>query len=354
MASVRSTHQVSWLLILSGLLLVSCKQAAAVGVSNQITLEEITTLRGHSGIISSIAFSPDGKLLASGSRDKTIKLWNVETGQEITTLTGHTSWVRTVAFSPDGKLLASGSRDKTIKMWNVETGQETATLTGHTDWVRQIAFSPDNNLLASAARDKTIKLWNVTTGKETATLAGHTDWVRSVDFSADSTVLVSASADGTIKLWNVATGQNTSTLKGPNNFEGFLAFSSDKQYFVSLSSHYEGSYDDGDTIYDIDKWYLPTGKKWYKFPVGFGKPFSLAISPDRKTLALGKDYGDIETFDLSSGKQTSSVTGHNEFAWGWWFGWAVSVVTYSPDGKILASGSNDKTIKLWKLTTVQR
>ena len=114
--------------------------------------------------IARVAFSPDGKSLASGSLDKTIKLWNVVSGQEIATLKGHAHFVNSVAFTPDGRTLASGSSDRTIKLWNMASGQETLTLNGHSDFVYPVAFSPDSKTLASGSGAKTIRLWRAATG----------------------------------------------------------------------------------------------------------------------------------------------------------------------------------------------
>jgi WD40 repeat protein len=126
-----------------------------------LNIREQNQLEGHSSIVNSVAFSPDGKTLASASDDNTIKLWNRETGKEITTLTGHSLRVNSVVFSPDGKTLASASDDKTIKLWNRETGKEITTLTGHSFDVSSVVFSPDGKTLASASDDNTIKLWNL-------------------------------------------------------------------------------------------------------------------------------------------------------------------------------------------------
>jgi parallel beta-helix repeat protein len=164
----------------------------------------VTTLTGHTDPVRSVAFSPDGRLLASGSYDNTIKLWEVASGREVRTLTGHTGDVTSVAFSPDGRLLASGSVDDTIKLWDVATGREVRTLSGHTSDVNSVAFSPDGRLLASGSDDKTIKLWDVATGSLVRTLSGHTSDVNSVAFSPDGRLLASGSDDNTIRLWDIS------------------------------------------------------------------------------------------------------------------------------------------------------
>jgi serine/threonine protein kinase len=173
---------------------------------------QIHTLQGHSNSVNSVAFSPDGKILASGSYDKTIKLWDVGTGREIYTLQGHSSYVNSIAFSPDGKILASGSDDKTIKLWNVTTKARIRTIEAHSDSVRSVTFSPDSKILASGSSDKTIKLWDMRTGEQIRTLQAHSEWVCSVAFSPDGRTLASGSNDKTIKLWDMRTGGQIRTL----------------------------------------------------------------------------------------------------------------------------------------------
>ncbi|MEG4181383.1 AAA-like domain-containing protein, partial [Microcoleus sp. Pol14D6] len=177
-------------------------------------VKERNSLQRHSKSVNSVAFSRDGKTLASASDDNTIKLWNLQTQTEIKTLTGHSNEVYSVVFSPDGKTLASASKDKTIKLWNLQTQTEIKTLTGHSNAVYSVAFSPDGLTLASASSDKTIKLWNLQTQTEIKTLTGHSNEVYSVAISPDGLTLASASSDKTIKLWNLQTQTEIKTLTG--------------------------------------------------------------------------------------------------------------------------------------------
>ncbi|MCP6757851.1 MAG: AAA-like domain-containing protein [Fischerella sp. CENA71] len=164
-------------------------------------MQETNTLEGHSDYVRGVAFSSDGKTLASASSDNTIKIWDSSTGKVIRTLTGHSDYVRGVAFSSDGKTLASASGDKTIKIWDSSTGKVIRTLTGHSSAVLGVAFSSDGKTLASASGDKTIKIWDSSTGKVIRTLTGHSSYVSGVAFSSDGKTLASASYDNTIKIW---------------------------------------------------------------------------------------------------------------------------------------------------------
>lgn len=161
------------------------------------------TLVGHTQEVQSVAFSPDGQTLASGSTDGTVKLWNVNTGKAFRTLFGHTDSVWSVAIAPDGKTLASGSWDRTVKLWNLETGELQRTLNGHSKQVYSVAFSPDGRILASGDLGGTIKLWSTRNGCQKGTLKGHTDSVE-ISFSEDGKTMISGGFDDTIKVWRLA------------------------------------------------------------------------------------------------------------------------------------------------------
>ncbi|KAJ6063670.1 hypothetical protein N7499_012350 [Penicillium canescens] len=188
----------------------------------------LQTLEGHSDRVRSVAFSPDGHTLASGSDDHTIRLWDTATGTHRQTLEGHSKWVRSVAFSPDGLTLASGSEDNAIKLWDTATGTQRQTLDGYSHVVNSVAFSPDGFTLASGSEDDTIKLWDTVTGTHRQTLEGHSHVVNSVVFSPDGLILASGSGDHTIKLWDTVTGTHRQTLEGHSSWVISVAFSPDE------------------------------------------------------------------------------------------------------------------------------
>jgi hypothetical protein len=167
--------------------------------------QDLSTLRGHTSSVASVAWSPDGRRIVSGSGDKTAKIWDVTTDREITTLQGHTAAIREVAWSPDGKRIATASSDKTVKLWDAVSGKELLTLSDHTDRVSSLAWSPDSDHLASGSWDKTVKIWETSTGKQLRTLEGHQNTVYALAYDPSGLYLATSSNEGLVKIWEVDT-----------------------------------------------------------------------------------------------------------------------------------------------------
>jgi len=288
---------------------------------------EPRTLEGHSSGVTSVAFSPDGKSLASASLDKTIKLWNPAAQKEIRSLVGHLDWVHCVSFSPDGRLLASGSDDKTARLWDAATGKELATLSGHRDEVLSVAFSPDGSILASAGDDNTVRLWDVATRNEIKTLSGHGKTVRSVAFSPSGRTLASSGDDNSIKIWNVETGKEIRSLSGHGGRVNAVVFRPDGKVLASASD---------DTT--IRMWDVDSGDGIGTHSGHESDVRSLAFSPDGRMLASASSDHAVKLWDALAGDEIESLCGH---------GSRVRSVSFSPDGRLLASGGDDRTIKLW-------
>lgn len=163
------------------------------------------TLEGHTGLVASVNYSPDGRLVVTASYDDTARIWNATTGEELQQLVGHTHVLYNAEFSPDGETIVTSSRDGTARIWDVETGQELLELTGHTGSVNSAHYSPSGDYIVTASDDQTVRVWDATTGEELRQFIGHTDKVRYADFSPDGNFVISTAANlSVVKIWDVS------------------------------------------------------------------------------------------------------------------------------------------------------
>jgi RNA polymerase sigma factor (sigma-70 family) len=249
-----------------------------------------------------VAFAPDGKTIATAEHDNTAKLRDAASGAILRTFAGHGSCLDSAVFSPNGNILATSSWDKTIKLWDVATAHELKTLEGHEDEVYNVAFSPDGRTVASACKDGTAKLWDVGTGQALLTLRGHTDVAHSVAFSPDGKTVATASWDRTAKLWDAATGENLATLRGHTSQVLAVAFSPTGHALATVSGRW-GDFD-----------YTP-------------------------------GPGEIKIWDAVTHVELASRPAHAD---------RIFSVSFSLDGRMLATASWDRTVKLWEVSKTSK
>jgi WD40 repeat protein len=304
---------------------------------NRLVDSDLLTLEGHSGVVRSASFSPDGKRIVSGggeiNKPGEIKIWDAETGQEMLTLEGHSDVVASVSFSPDGKQIVSGSDDNTLKVWDAQTGQEMLTLKGHSNSILSVSFSPDGKRIVSGSYEAAPKVWDAETGQETLTLKGHISSVNSVSFSPDGKRIVSGSDDGMVKIWDAETGQEMLTLRGHSSYVWSVSFSPDGKRIVS------GSYDNTLKVWDAE-----TGQLALTLEGHTGMVNGVSFSPDGKRIVSGNGDSTLKVWDAETGQETLTLKGHSA---------TVRSVSFSPDGRRIVSGSHDDTLKIWDAETGQ-
>jgi WD40 repeat protein len=348
----------------------------AVRLWSVASRQQVSVLRGHRGVVASLAFA-DSRILASGSGDHTIKIWDL--GRRISgpvplpdplvaTLTGHTDPVVALAFSPDGKALASGGgfRDQSLRLWDVAKRKERTQLRGHVRGVNTVAFSPDGQTLATGSADATIRLWDPTGGRERTVLQGHIAQVLGVAFSPDSRVLASGGADRVVRLWDLdehreetKTVEHLGTL-GPLRFtrdaqqllfaDGVLLVQRDVNKGtnaplpgasgVHLLATGENSVVAAlDTHGTVRFWH--DGKPLQSLK-GMNNLHSISVSRDGKLFAAGDATGRVQLFEIATGRKLGAWTDHAG---------PVSALAFHPDGSLLASGGADKLIHVRETAT---
>lgn len=308
--------------------------------SGDATLVKLTTpdalpqeFRGHKDRVWGVAFSPDGKYLATGSSDRTARLWDLATGQTIRVFSGHPGPVEQVAFSPDGKfLLTAGEEDGTARLWDVASGETVQVFSGHTGGVAYIAFSPDGKTIATAGGDPTARIWDVATGQTLHALT-HNGPFSGLAFSPDGKYLLTGTEAGTAQIWDALTGSKLRVFDDPDKVSA-TAYSPDGKTIAA------GREDGTVSLLDV-----ATGQRLREFTGHQGYVWAIDFSPDGRTLLTGSADNIARLWDLESGQTLRVFRGHSLRVLG---------VTFSPDGSFVATASEDRIARVWNLPTFPR
>ena len=294
--------------------------------------------QGHSDTVLCVAFSPDGKTVASGSTDTTVRFIDpLDANAKGAPITGHTGPVGAVRFSPDGLILTtagSGGDERTVRLWNVRDRGVIGQLTGHLDSVTDVVFRPDGAMLATASADATVRLWSSSSRTQIASLRGHGGPVRAVAFSPDGKLLASAGADGTVRLWDVERRASIANLKARDEVNA-VAFSPDGKLLAS------GGRENTVRLWDVDDRRAKGAIDIVSTTSGWVR--SLVFSPDGRALAAGSVDNRIRIWDAADGELLVELTGHGN---------SVNDIVFhqGPGPELLLASAGDRTVRLWNLT----
>ncbi|RPJ25062.1 MAG: hypothetical protein EHM33_15780 [Chloroflexi bacterium] len=298
----------------------------------------------HDSALGSATFSPDGRQIATSSRNGTAKLWDARTGQILLTLKGHTGFVNSIVYSSDGKRIAATSATGdgfTAKVWDATAGDELLTLLGHTDLVSSVAFNPDGTRLVTASIDGSAKVWDAFTGKELLTFSGHGDQVFDAAFNSDGNRIATYGHDHFVRIWEANSGEEllvlpfeVDTILGDYAPFGSLAFSPDGMRIAMTGL--------GNNANFVNVWDATSGKVLFRGSLGhIGPPFDIAFGPDGRLAATGGLDQKAKVWDTVTGRVLYTLSGHTHDIWS---------VAFSPDGTRLATAGWDNTVRMWDLT----
>jgi WD40 repeat protein/ABC-type dipeptide/oligopeptide/nickel transport system ATPase subunit len=343
----------------------SCQIDPPADLSERVAL---TTLRGHTALASSLKFSPDGNLLASGSSDRSVRLWDTRSWHELSLWQGYSNSIPCVTFAPDGTQFVAATQDGIACVWDLRTGNLIHALTGHRQGLVAVDYHPNGESIVSSSADGTVKIWATTTGELIRTISAHPGGVWRVRYSPDGRSIASSGMDNLTCVWDAATGELVTSFPGNNLLRSF-AFSPDSKFIVT------GSFDACWRLWSIETsqlvgcfaghtnwiwdlalspdgrllvtgsadgtaklWAVPSGELLQTFAVHVDEVLSVAFSPNGRQFATGAEDGAVKIWEIETGQVFQSLTGH--------LGRALSL-DYSPDGLLLASSSADETVKIW-------
>ena len=287
------------------------------------------TLAGHSEVVNAVALTADGKQVVSASQDDTLRVWDLESGRTLRTLEGHTRPVKGVAITADGRWAVSASYDRTLKVWELASGRTLFTLEGHTYSVNGVAVTPDGKRAISASGDGTLRVWDLSAGRALRTLEGHSMAVSAVAATADGTLAVSASDDKTLKVWDLESGAVLGTLAGHSEAVSGVAVTADGTRAVSASHDKT-----------LKVWNLKTGRPLCTLPGHSWHVNSVAVTADGKRVVSASDDSTLKVWELANAHAPQTAEGHSN-----WIGAVAATV----DAKRVVSASGDHTLKVWDL-----
>ncbi|MEW6235875.1 MAG: protein kinase [Candidatus Omnitrophota bacterium] len=327
----------------------------------EITCREITSQEGRAGKVVSAAFSPDGKRIVTGHGDKSAKVWDAETAQEIPKIEGHSVGITPEVFSPDGKRILMGGQDNTVKVWDAETWNELVSLEGHSAPVHSAVFSPDGKQIATVSEGNIIKVWDAETGQIITTIEDHANILVFEAFSPDGKRIAARSwikgqpgpgmedSEEKIQIWDAKTGTKISSLEGVFGFVYSMLFNPDGNRIVTVSPGKKVEVFTDNTVFNLDEinlvvWDAETGREINRLDNSTSVFLSVGVSPDGKRIAMGCQDNTVKIWDFETLRELFSLEGHSA---------PVLYMAFSPDGKQIATGSMFKIVKVWNAETGQ-
>ena len=341
-----------------------------IWIYNMDTGAELALLIGHTAQVQRLAFSPNGKILASTGNDSTLRLWNTQTGEQLTVISERRNLPWSLTFSPDGTMIVSGCQTGIIHAWKIATGNRLITLRGHTDSVEALAFSPNGKILASASEDTSIqfpnpnnatpqesyhqdisiRLWDISAGKHLSALRGHKKPVKVLAFSPDGKILASAGMGGTVRLWNPDTGEQVRSLVQlglTDTDQEFPVSTQQTAWIDELAFSPDGStLASGDHHGTVRLWRVNDGKLLSTIKAHTNLVRALAFSRDKPIFMSVDRKGVLHTWSAATGSQLSTLTLSGHVGWGFALGFTASGTTLASVGWVPQNSS----VQFWDIS----